>query len=128
MSALHDRLFSRGKRFTIRYTFVLLKPIYLRKNLPELPSAAGETLAEIAKAKGGICKSGRPVVIGHQPESEALEELEQCAERVEAPVIKASEVPTAHFHPHCKYLGLYIGAQGLYSTSLVPPTRIEVLV
>jgi dihydrofolate synthase/folylpolyglutamate synthase len=47
----------------------------------------GNTLAEIAAAKAGIIKPGRPVVIGRQEEQEALDVLINTAERLRAPHI-----------------------------------------
>jgi dihydrofolate synthase/folylpolyglutamate synthase len=47
----------------------------------------GNTLAEIAAAKAGIIKPGRPVVIGRQEEQEALDVLVSTSEKLRAPHI-----------------------------------------
>ena len=54
----------------------------------------GETLPEIAVEKGGIIKSGRPVVVGPQP-GEALEVLERIAAERGAPLYLAGRDWTA---------------------------------
>lgn len=46
----------------------------------------GNTIAEIAKAKAGIIKKERPVVIGRQDEQEAMDVLTETAHRMHAPV------------------------------------------
>jgi dihydrofolate synthase/folylpolyglutamate synthase len=46
----------------------------------------GDSLAEIAREKGGIIKSGIPVVIAHQ-ENEALQQLQAIARKEISPVI-----------------------------------------
>lgn len=46
----------------------------------------GDTIAEIAAAKAGIIKPGRPVVIGRQEEQEATDVLVQTAERLRSPL------------------------------------------
>lgn len=46
----------------------------------------GNSLAEIAAAKAGIIKPGRPVVIGRQEEFEALDVLVSTAERAHSPL------------------------------------------
>jgi dihydrofolate synthase/folylpolyglutamate synthase len=46
----------------------------------------GNTIAEIAKAKAGIIKRGRPVVIGRQDEEAALNVLRETAEKAGSPL------------------------------------------
>jgi dihydrofolate synthase/folylpolyglutamate synthase len=46
----------------------------------------GNTIADIAKAKAGIIKKGRPVVIGRQEEEAALDVLVATAERAGSPL------------------------------------------
>ncbi len=50
--------------------------------------ALGGTLTEIAAAKAGIMKPGRPVVIARQPEQAAAHALQQAAEAAGCPVIE----------------------------------------
>lgn len=53
---------------------------------------AGAGLANIAAAKAGIMKEGRPVVLAHQPEPEAETHLLQHAALVQCPVTRAAQV------------------------------------
>ena len=53
-----------------------------------LLTCAKTTLQEIAAAKAGICKQGRPALIARQPEPDALAKLEQCAQSAGCPVLK----------------------------------------
>ena len=46
------------------------------------------TPQEIAAAKAGIFKEGRPALIARQPESEAQTTLEECAQSAGCPVLK----------------------------------------
>ena len=49
------------------------------------------TLQEIAGAKAGIFKEGRPALIARQPESEAQATLEECGQSAGCPVLKPQQ-------------------------------------
>lgn len=80
------------------------KPIgYLSPALVGVPSTQGSSsqekvvcegssLKEIAAAKVGICKSGRPVVVGPQPEAEALQTIKEEVAATGSPAVHASQV------------------------------------
>ncbi|CAL8468705.1 g8245 [Coccomyxa elongata] len=57
----------------------------------EHQKALGSTLGEIAAAKAGIMKKGRPAVVARQPEDEALQELLQRAAERGSEVIQAPD-------------------------------------
>lgn len=63
---------------------------------------AGDSIDEITAAKMGICKRGRPVVIGAQPEPEALSCLLKHADAHGADAIQAEEVAFFFLDLRCR--------------------------
>lgn len=58
----------------------------------------GSGVGNIAKAKAGIMKEGRPVVLAAQPDPEAQAVLVQHAAQLQCPVIQADEAVTTSQH------------------------------
>lgn len=51
------------------------------------PDRAGGSLETIARAKAGIMKRGRPVVVAPQPHPEVLQVLHDCAQALTCPLV-----------------------------------------
>jgi len=49
-------------------------------------------LQDIAAAKAGIFKEGRPAIIAQQPEPEALAKLKECAASLKCTVVESQQI------------------------------------
>lgn len=82
----------------------------------EHQKALGDTLTDIAAAKAGILKQGRPAVIARQPEAEALRELERAASEKGCPVVHPERIVSLQAHvtlsPFCAQPNLFSLQQG----------------
>ena len=63
-------------------------------------SCATAILQEIAAAKAGILKEGRPAIVARQPEPEALATLEEHAQSAACTILRPQQTLQRQVHIH----------------------------